>query len=207
MRLREGSGAPTAPAHVDLTIDELREVTRYAAESAALVRDVFRRAHPDDPRIDVALTLAWEFVRGGRRNRQQQQASRGAHRAAKDASTEPARLAARAAGDAAGSAYLHPLASANQVGHILRAAACAARIAELDPDQDSAAADRTIVAATARATPTLIEVLRRYPALPAGSNRVDQLMSALDTSLRARGTASPAATPQPAGGHHPKHPT
>jgi len=196
---------PPAPAHVDLTMDELREVTRYAAESATLVRDAFQRAHPEDPRLDVALDVAWEFVRGGPRSRRQQEASRDAHRAAKDTTTEAARLAARAAGDAASSAYLHPLAKATQVGHILRAAACAARIAELDAGEDPVTGARAIVDATARATPALIEVLRRYPAAPAGKNRVAQLMSALDTSLRARRTGGQAAASQPAGSQRTDH--
>lgn len=115
-----------------------------------------------------------------------------AHRAAKDATTEAARLAARAAADAASAAYLHPIAKAHQVGHILRAAACAARIAEVNSGDDSAAGARAIEDATARATPVLIEVLTRYPPAPVGKNRVDQLMSALDTSLRAHRSLNPA---------------
>jgi hypothetical protein len=35
-----------------------------------------------------------------------------------------------------------------------------------------------------RATPVLIDVLRRYPPATSGSNRVAQLMSTLDHSLR-----------------------
>ena len=53
-----------------------------------------------------------------------------AHRAAKTATGEAAQQAALAAGAAAAAAYLHPLAKSTQVGHILRAAACAARAAE-----------------------------------------------------------------------------
>lgn len=110
----------------------------------------------------MALDLAWEFVRGGPRSDRQRQAARDAHRAAKDASTETARLAARTAGDAA--AYLHPLAQASQVGHILQPAACAVRIAELAAGQNPAARTRAIERATARATAALIEVLNRCPA-------------------------------------------
>lgn len=179
---------PNAPGYFDLTVDELREVTRYVAGSAAHVQDIFQRAHPQDPRVGAAIDAAWEFVRGGPRNRRQRSASREAHRAAEDASTEAARLAARAAGDAA---YLHPLAKAHQVAHILRAAACAARIAELAAGEDPAAGAKAMEDATARATPVLIEVLSRYPAPPAGKNRVDELMSALDTSLRARRVQTP----------------
>ncbi len=185
--------APNAPGDFDLTMDELREITRYVAESAAQVQDIFQRAHPEDPRVGAAIDVAQEFIRGGPRNRRQRSASLEAHRAAKDASTEAAWLAARAAGDAASAAYLHPIAKAHQVAHILRAAACAARIAELNADDDPAAAGaRAIEDATARATPVLVEVLSRYPAPPAGRNRVDQLMSALDTSLRAHRSPDPA---------------
>jgi hypothetical protein len=144
-----------------------------------------QRAHPEDPHVGAAIDVAWEFISGGPRNRRQRNASLEAHRAARDATTEVARLAARAAGDAASAAYLHPIAKAHRVGHILRAAACVARIAELNSDDDPAAGARAIGDATARATPVLIQVLGRYPAPPVGRNRIDQLMSALDSSLRA----------------------
>jgi len=147
--------APNAPGDFDLTMDELREITRYVAESAAQVQDIFQRAHPEDPRVGAAIDVAQEFIRGGPRNRRQRSASLEAHRAAKDASTEAAWLAARAAGDAASAAYLHPIAKAHQVGHILRAAACAARIAELNADDDPAAGARAIEDAATRATPAL----------------------------------------------------
>lgn len=144
-----------------------------------------QRAHPEDPRVGAAIDVAWEFISGGPRNRRQRNASLEAHRAARDATTEVARLAARAAGDAASAAYLHPIAKAHRVGHILRAAACVARIAELNSDDDPAAGAGEIRDAPARATPVLIQVLSRYPAPPVGRNRVDQLMNALDSSLRA----------------------
>src|SRR5690606_10346564 len=107
-----------------------------------------------------------------------------AHRAAREAATEAARLAARSAGDAASAAYLHPIARATQVGHILRAASSAARIAEVNADGDVEAGARSIEAARRRATPTVIDVLSRYPSPPAAPHRVSQLMAALDASLR-----------------------
>lgn len=67
-----------------------------------------------------------------------------AHRAATEASTEASRLAAQAAGDAASAAYLHPIAKAHQAGHILRAAANAARITEMKAGGDPAVGDRVI---------------------------------------------------------------
>jgi hypothetical protein len=173
------------PGDFALTVDELRVVARYAARSAQDVLPVFEDAVHDDPRPRAALDAAWEFVNGARRTRLQRVTSLDAHRAAKEAPTEAARLAARASGDAAAAAYLHPIAKATQVGHILRAAACAARIAELDADDDPTVGMELIEQARARATPALVDVLRRYPPAPAGRNRVAHLMTALDTSLRA----------------------
>jgi len=168
----------------DLTMDELRIVTRYVAESAEEVHPFFGDAHPDDPRPRAAIDAAWGFANGARRTKLQRVTSLDAHRAAKEAATVVARLAARAAGDAASAAYLHPIAKAHQVGHLLRAAACAARIAELNADDDPDTGIKAVEEARQRATPVLIEVLNRYPLPPAGRNRVDQLVSVLDSSLR-----------------------
>jgi len=168
-------------------MDELRVVARYVAESAQDVLPVFEDAVPGDPRPRAALDAAWEFIDGAKRTNLQRVTSLDAHRAAKDAGTETARLAARSAGDAASAAYLHPLSRAHQVGHILRAAASAARIAELNAGDDPTVGDSMIEQARQRATPTLIAVLSRYPPAPTARNRVAQLMTNLDDSLRASG--------------------
>jgi hypothetical protein len=107
-----------------------------------------------------------------------------AHKAAQEATTEAAREAARAAGHAAAAAYLHPLAKATQVKHILGAAAHAARAAELAAGGDQRVGAQRIEQARQRAPPALVTVLRRYPDAPSSGNRVAQLMSALDTTLR-----------------------
>ena len=167
----------------DLSTDKLRVVARYVAESAEAVLPVFESAHPHDPRPRAALRAAWDFVDGGPRTALQRTTSLDAHRAAREAATEVAGLAARSAGDAASAAYLHPLAQATQVGHILRAAASAARIAELEQG-DAGAADRAIEEARRRASPVLVDVLSRYPPAPASRTRVGVLMSALDSALR-----------------------
>jgi len=167
----------------DLSTDEFRVVARYVAESAEAVLPVFESAHPHDPRPRAALRAAWDFVDGEPRTALQRTTSLDAHRAAREAATEVAGLAARSAGDAASAAYLHPLAQATQVGHILRAAASAARIAELQ-EGDAGAADRAIEEARRRASPVLVDVLSRYPPAPASRTRVGVLMSALDSALR-----------------------
>lgn len=168
-----------------LTMDELRVVARYVAEAAEEVLVVFEGVHPDDPRPRAAITAAWRFVDGAPRSQAQRVASLDAHRAAKDADTEAARLAAQAAGDAASAAYLHPIAKAHQVGHILRAAANVARIAEINSG-DPAAGDMVLQRVRQRATPVLIDVLRRYPPAPAGTSPVAGLMATLDDALRAQ---------------------
>ncbi|MFF7338068.1 putative immunity protein [Streptomyces sp. NPDC008163] len=168
----------------ELSMSELRVVARYATEAAEGVLPVFEAAHPGDDRPRAAIEAAREFIGGAPRTRLQRVTSMDAHRAAKDAATEAARLAAQAAGDAASAAYLHPIAKAHQVAHILRAAANAARIAEIEAP---GAADRALECARDRAAPALIDVLRRYPPAPTGRSRSAQLMTALDAVLRGFG--------------------
>ena len=172
----------TADFH--LTMEELREVARYAVESAEPVLVVFEDARPDDPRRRAAIEAAWTFARGAPRSNLQRVTALNAHRAAKEAPTEAAAAAARAAGDAAAAAYLHPLARATQVGHILRAAACAGRASELAAGGDLDIGRRVIELAAKRATPTIVDVLRRYPPAPSRKTRVGQLMKSLDDALR-----------------------
>ena len=168
----------------ELTNTELREVARYVAESADGVLPQFERVTPDDDRPRAAIEAAWAFIKGAPRTRLQRVSAMDAHRAASAAPTEIARLAAQAAGDAAAAAYLHPIARDHQVGHILRAAANAARIAEIEAGDDPDVGATLIEHARSRATPTVIDVLRRYPGAPDGKSRAAQLMSALDESLR-----------------------
>ncbi|WP_199184251.1 putative immunity protein [Cryobacterium sp. Y62] len=153
----------------ELTMDELRVVARFVVEAAEEVLPVFEAAHPDDPRPRAAVDAAWEFVNGAKRTNLQ--------RAAREAATESGRLAARTAGDAAAAAYLHPIAKATQVSHILRGPASAARIAELVAADNPEAGDNFVERAKNHATPVLIDVLSRYPNAPEGKSRVDHLMS------------------------------
>lgn len=168
----------------DLTMDELRVVARYVLRHAEDVLPVFEQAVPDDPRPRAAIEAARTFADGADRTKLQRVASIDAHRAARSAPSEAARLAARSAGDAAAAAYLHPLAQASQVGHILRAAASAARIGELTAGGDPAVGDALLERARRRATPVLVDVLRRYPPVTGGSSRAARLMCGLDDALR-----------------------
>ncbi|TFD88919.1 putative immunity protein [Cryobacterium serini] len=167
----------------ELSMDELRVVSQYAVESAEEVLSVFEETNPEDLRPRLAIEAAWAFVHGAARTNVQRVTALDAHRAAKEVAGAAAEFAARSAGDAAAAAYLHPLAKATRVGHILRAAANAARAAELTAGEDPAEGEALIERARRRATPTLIDVLRRYPRAPVGKSRVAHLMQALDSSL------------------------
>ncbi|WP_308119234.1 hypothetical protein [Rhodococcus sp. BP-332] len=112
----------------------------------------------------------------------QRAAAFASHRAAKIVSSEIARLAALACGDAAAAAYLHPIAKATQVGHILRSAACAARVIEVKSSDAMVGAGFRRIAA--RAIAPVPDVLRRYPAALPGNSRLSQLVCELDSAIR-----------------------
>ncbi len=169
-----------------LSMQDLREVTRYAAESAQDVLDIFERAHPDDSRPRDAIDAAWTFARGGKRGKTLRDTAWAALKAARDADTAAAGDAARAAMCAASAAYLHPLADAHQVKHILGAAAHAARAAELIAGDDRDVGAHHIEQAHRRATLAVVDVLKRYPAAPPGGGRVGKLLRDLDEALRSR---------------------
>jgi hypothetical protein len=172
------------PAPVDLSADDLRIVAGYVATAAEALLPFYADVHPGDARPRDAVAAAWLFVGGAPRTVLQRTTSMDAHRAAASAGDEVARLAAQAAGDAASAAYLHPIAEAHQVGHILRADANAARITEITAGSGPTAAHDAILRAAERATPELRDILRRYPRAAAGRSRTAQLMKMLDGVLR-----------------------
>lgn len=186
------SPRPRATGDVELTTDELRAVTSYAVSCAAPTLGIAEGVMPDDPRPAAALDAARLFIEGAPRSNLQRTAAVDAHRAGREAPTEAAAHAAIAAGDAAAAAYLHPLARANQVRHILGAAVHAARAAELSRGDDPVVADYMLHAAERRMAPTVREVLWRYPRVPAGRTRTAALMQRLDGLLR-----DPAPEPRP----------
>ncbi|KUI24604.1 hypothetical protein AU195_01630 [Mycobacterium sp. IS-1496] len=169
----------------DLTMAELRAVTGFAVSSAVQVLPFFETHRPEDDRPRAALDAAAAFAGGDRRSRAQRVTATAAHRAAKDSASPVAFHAAMAAGDAAASAYLHPLADAVQVNHILRASAHTLRVFELCPDEAPCADDPAGHLADL-ATPLLIAVLCRYPRIDAGTTGVGLLVHELDRRLRDR---------------------
>ena len=59
-----------------LSMDDLREVAGYAAQSAQEVLAIFERAHPADSRARDAIDAAWTFARGGKRGKRLRAAGR-----------------------------------------------------------------------------------------------------------------------------------
>lgn len=169
-------------AEIALTTDELRAVVRFAMGCAEELLPHFEAVAPDDTRPRDAIAAARAFAEGAPRANLQRSAAFAAHRAGKTVAPEAAQLAALACGDAAAAAYLHPIARASQVGHILRAAACVARVAELAGES----VDEHVRMLAERADPPVPEVLRRYPPAPPGGTAVAQLVSELDAAIRRR---------------------
>ena len=178
---------------IELSVEELREVTRYSVACAVPALTIFERACPDDRRPRAAIDAARAFADGGKRTKAIRDGAWAAQRAyqeTRDAGKAAASDAARAAIAAASAAYLHPLAKATQVLHILGAAAHAARAFELDAGDDRAVGADHIEKARELAGPVVVSVLMRYPDAPSGRGRAGELVRSLDASLRRSATGT-----------------
>ncbi|MER6102192.1 putative immunity protein [Streptomyces sp. NPDC001832] len=171
-------------SEIALSKQDLREIAAFAAACAEVVLEVFEADQPGDSRPRDAIGAAWEFARGGERGKSLRDTAWAALKAAKSADTAAACEAARAAMAAAGAAYLHPLAKATQVKHILGAGAHAARAAELVAGHNPSIGAEHVERAVHRATPIVVEVLKRFPVAPGGGGRVGELIRMLDADLR-----------------------
>ncbi|MFC9832430.1 putative immunity protein [Rhodococcus sp. NPDC127530] len=178
-------------SEIVLSKQDLREVTAFAAGCAEVVLELFEADQPHDSRPRDAITAACEFARGAERGKSLRDIAWAALEAAKGTDTAAAREAAWAAMSAAGAAYLHPLAKATQVKHILGAGAHAARAAELVAGDDRIVGTGHVEQAVHRATPVVVDVLERFPEAPAGGGRVGELIRMLDTDLRRRPSTQP----------------
>jgi len=95
-----------------------------------------------------------------------------------------AAAAARSAMLARASAYTHALADAHQVKHVLGPAVYAALARGLASHGEPGAADEELNWATAHASATVREVVRRFPAARAGRTPLGDLLRQLDTAIR-----------------------
>ncbi|MFE0805289.1 hypothetical protein [Streptomyces sp. NPDC058812] len=119
---------------------------------------------------------------GGERGKSLRDTASAALKAAKSAHTAAAREAAWAAMSAAGAAYRHPLAKAPK--HILGASAYAGRAAEIVADDDRSVGAEHLKRMMHRATPVVVDVLKRLPTAPDDGGRVGELIGMLDADLR-----------------------
>lgn len=152
-----------------------RESWRFSRAFSRSIRGLATRSTPHGRSLEAVSAGNLCATPGGRRKK-----------AARGADTAAARDAARAAMYAASTAYLHPLADAHQVKHILGAAAHAARAAELIAGDDRNVGAEHIEHARRRATLTVVDVLKRNPEAPRGGGRVGELLRDLDQALRSR---------------------
>ena len=172
---------------VELGLSELRIVTEYAVECASSAIAIFEGERPHDPRPQAAIEAARTFADGARRRkalRDSAWAAQGAAHEAREDGQAAASEAARAAMAAAGAAFLHPIAKATQVKHILGAAAHAARAFELLAGGELSVGREQIERSRGLAPHDLVTVLKRYPLAPAGGGRVGELIRQLDAALR-----------------------
>ncbi|MFE4453395.1 putative immunity protein [Streptomyces sp. NPDC056796] len=176
---------PTEPDEIELTEDELRRITGFAADCAHGTLWVFEDRHPSDTRPRDAVEAAHVFAGGGRRTTALRQRAWAAYKAAREAGSPGAADAARAASHAAAAAFLHPRASAHQVRHVLGAAAHAARAEELAAVEGRSGTAGTLDRALRHAPAAVGAVLGRLPRAPAGGGRVGEHIRALDAALRA----------------------
>lgn len=176
---------------IDLGDDELREVASFAAHCASAVLPIFERDAPDDARPREAIDAARDFAAGGRRTSALRTTAWAAFRAAQVAPTPAAAEAAHAASAAAGAAFLHPLAHADQVKHVLGSAARAARAVELEAGDARGIGEAYLGEELPEVPDAVIDVLHRYPPAPGGGGRVGELMRLLDARLRS--VEAPAA--------------
>ncbi|MET7622390.1 putative immunity protein [Streptomyces sp. NPDC005408] len=176
---------PTESDKIELSEHELREIAGYAADCARRALSIFEQSPPADTRPRDAIDAAYAFAGGGRRTNALRQSGWAAYKAAQGADSPAAVDAARAASHAAGAAFLHPLASAHQVKHILGAAAHAARAEELASGEDPCVAAGTLEWARHHAPTAVTAVLGRLPDAPPGGGRVGEFIRDLDAALRA----------------------
>jgi hypothetical protein len=173
---------------IPLSLDELRHLSLWTADCAEQALPLFEAVAPDDRRPRDAIETTREFGAGGKRTKAIRTAAWAALKAAGEVGDPVAEAAARAALGAAGSAYLHPLAAATQVKHIVAAAQYAAYAHELATG-DPQAAEAVISWAVERVPPAVRDVLARYPEGAPGRSRLGALHRRLEAELRRPSTS------------------
>ena len=183
--MRDSMGCRQSSGDFELTMDELRAVVRYAVACAEPSLVLFEKASPDDPRPAAALEAARVFAEGAARSRLQRTAAVDAHRAGEGGADRgrPARGATQPA---------MPRRRPTCIPWRRRPRCATSWARPPTPPgrpswprgDDPVVAEYVITAAAKRATPTVHDVLSRYPRAPGGRSRVAVLIQRLDSLLR-----------------------
>jgi len=171
------------PAPITLTLDDRRLLGLWAAASAERVLPLFEAKAPADTRPREAIAGIRIFGRGGNRTVQLRTVALAALAAARDVDDPSAAAAARSAGFAAATAYTKALAAPHHAKHALGPAVYAALARELAA-ADPRAGDKEIRWAIKHASPTIRDIVRRWPARAPGTTRLNILFYQLDSGLR-----------------------
>jgi immunity protein 5 of polymorphic toxin system len=173
-------------AAIELTDDDRRVVALWAADCAARVLPLFEAKAPADTGPRDAIAGARAYAREGKRTKHLRTVALAAHAAAREVGDPVATAAARAAGCAAATPYTHALATPHQSKHVLGPAVYAALAREASAGDDTAVGDEELEWAIGQASPTVREVVRRFPPRSPGRTRLATLLYQLDARLRCR---------------------
>ncbi len=165
-----------------LTPDDLRHLTRWAEACAARALPLFEAQSPDDLRPREALVAALAFADGAERSGALRKAAWAAQAAAREISDPAATAAARAAAAAAGAAYLHPIATAHQLNHILAPAGYAALALTLR--SGARVGDMEIDSAIASAPSAVRNLIAQLPPRTPSRTALGRLFHRLDSGVR-----------------------
>ena len=164
--------------------EEDRLVGLWAADCAERVLPLLEAKAPSDTLPREAIEGIRAFARGGKRTARLRSIAWAAYAAAREVGDPVATAAARAAGLAAATAYMHALATLDQAKHALGPAVYGALARKLAAVDDPSVGDEEIRWAIEHASPTVREVVRRFPARGAGRSRLDALFYQFDADLR-----------------------
>jgi hypothetical protein len=174
------------PDAIPLSDEDRRLVAHWAVDCAERVLSLFETNAPSDTRPRDAIQGARAFALDGNRTAGLRRLALAAHAAAREVGDPVATAAARAAGVAAATPYTHALATPHQSKHVLGSAVYQAQARELAAGNDLTVGDDEIVRAIERASSTVREVVRRFPARNPGRTRLATLYYQLDVGLRIR---------------------
>ena len=172
------------PAAITLSDEDRRLVAEWAADCAQRVLPLFEVKAPSDTRPREAIEGARAFALDGKRTAQLRSLALAAQSAAREVGNPVAASAARAAGLAAATPYTHALATPHQSKHVLGPAVYQVQARELAAGNDPSVGDEEMHWVIERASSTVREVVRRFPARSPGRTRLATLYYQLDGALR-----------------------